>query len=78
MISTIFSSSSFPVPNVSTMIDVGLATPIAYESWISHLSASPAATIFFATYLAAYAAERSTLVQSLPEKAPPPCLAAPP
>ena len=32
MISTIFSSSSFPVPNVSTMIDVGLATPIAYES----------------------------------------------
>jgi len=25
-------------------IDVGCATPIAYESWISHLSAIPAAT----------------------------------
>lgn len=32
----------------------------------------PAATIFFAMWRAAYAAERSTLVGSLPEKAPPP------
>ena len=28
-ISTIFSSAILPVPNVSTMIDVGFATPIA-------------------------------------------------
>ena len=53
MISTNFSSLSFPVPNVSTITDVGCATPIAYDNWISHLSAKPAATIFFATYLAA-------------------------
>ena len=39
------------------------------------MSARPAATMFFATKRAAYAAERSTFVQSLPEKAPPPCLA---
>lgn len=49
MISTIFSSLNLPVPNVSTHIDVGCATPIAYESWISHLSAIPAATKFLAT-----------------------------
>ena len=36
------------------------------------------ATIFFARYLEAYAADLSTLVGSLPEKAPPPCGAAPP
>ena len=35
-------------------MDVGSATPMAYESCISHLSANPAATMFFATYLAAY------------------------
>ena len=46
---TIFSSLNLPVPNVSTHIDVGCATPIAYESWISHLSAIPAATKFLAT-----------------------------
>ena len=51
--STSFSSETFPVPNVSTNIDRGLATPIAYDNSISHLSASPAATIFLATYLAA-------------------------
>jgi len=34
-------------------IDRGLATPIAYANSISHFSASPAATIFLATYLAA-------------------------
>ena len=60
------------------MIDVGLATPIAYETCTKHLSAKPEATIFFATYLAAYAADRSTFVGSFPEKAPPPCGAAPP
>ena len=34
--------------------------------------------MFFATYRAAYAAERSTFDGSLPENAPPPCGAAPP
>ena len=34
--------------------------------------------MFFAKYLAAYAADLSTFVGSLPEKAPPPCGAAPP
>ena len=34
--------------------------------------------MFFATHLAAYAADLSTLVGSFPEKAPPPCLALPP
>jgi hypothetical protein len=34
--------------------------------------ARPAATIFFATYLAAYVALLSTFVGSFPEKAPPP------
>ena len=43
-----------------------------------HRSARSDATTFFAKYLAAYAAERSTFVGSLPEKAPPPCGAAPP
>ena len=47
------SSEILPVPKVSTRIDTGFATPIAYASCISHLSASPAATMFFATYLAA-------------------------
>ena len=66
------------MPKVLTLIEVGSATPIAYETCISHLSAKPAATIFFATYLPAYAADLSTLEGSLPEKAPPPCLAIPP
>ena len=34
--------------------------------------------MFFAKYRAAYAADLSTLVGSLPENAPPPCGAAPP
>ena len=37
-----------------------------------------AATMFFAMYLAAYAAERSTFVGSLPENAPPPWREYPP
>ena len=44
----------------------------------STLSATPAAHKFLATYLAAYAADLSTLDGSLPEKAPPPCLPTPP
>ena len=37
------------VPNVSTITDTGCATPMAYATCTSHLSASPAATTFFAT-----------------------------
>ena len=66
------------MPNVSTAIEVGCARPIAYDTCTSHRSASPAATRFLATYRAAYAAERSTLLGSLPLKAPPPCRAIPP
>ena len=43
------SSETFPVPNVSIEIDTGCATPIAYASCTSHLSARSAATMFFAT-----------------------------
>ena len=38
----------------------------------SSLTEKPAATRFLAIYRAMYAPERSTLVASLPEKAPPP------
>src|SRR5207249_9337498 len=67
-----------PVPNVSTAIEVGCARPIAYETWTSHRSARPAATRFLATWRAAYAADLSTLLGSLPLKAPPPWRATPP
>ena len=60
------------MPKVSISIDTGSATPIAYASCISHFLANPAATIFLATYLAAYAADLSTFVGSFPEKHPPP------
>ena len=50
--------------------------PYAISS--SNRSARPAATTFLATQRAAYAAERSTFVGSLPEKAPPPWRAMPP
>ena len=66
------------VPNVSTSSDSGRAIPIAYATWTSARSASPAATMFLATYRAPYAADLSTLDGSLPESAPPPCLADPP
>ena len=68
-----FSSLTTQVPKVSTMIETGLATPIAYEIWIWHFRANPPATIFFATYRRAYAALLSTLEGSFPENAPPPC-----
>src|SRR5271157_5921810 len=74
----IFSSSIFPVLNVSTRTLTGRATPIAYATCTSHRSANPAVTTFFATQRAAYEAERSTFVGSLPEKAPPPWRAMPP
>ena len=51
--STNSASVTLPVPKVSIAIDTGSATPIAYASWTSHCSANSAATIFFATYLAA-------------------------
>jgi hypothetical protein len=50
--SIIFEISTFSVQNPSTKTDTGCATQIAYESCISHLSHSPAATIFLAKYLA--------------------------
>ena len=59
-------------------IDNGFETPIAYANCIKHFVEAPDETIFFARYLAAYAADLSTFVGSLPEKAPPPCGAAPP
>ena len=41
--------TSCSVPNVCTAIETGRATPIAYATFTSHRSASPAATTFFAT-----------------------------
>ena len=72
------SSDIFEVPCVSTYIDKGSATPIAYANCKVHFSAIPDATIFLAMYLEIYAADLSTLVGSLPENAPPPWGAAPP
>ena len=66
------------MPNVSTITDTGRATPIAYATCTSQRFAMPAATMFFATWRTAYAAERSTLVGSLPLNAPPPWRAIPP
>ena len=50
-ISPISSSDFLPVPKVSTITETGFATPMAYASSTSHLSARPDATIFFATHL---------------------------
>src|SRR5207247_9562474 len=72
------SVDTFSVFFVSIKMDTGSVTPIAYANWISHLSARPAATMFFAMYRAMYDAERSTLLGSLPENAPPPWLPTPP
>ena len=41
------------VPKLSTMIDTGSFTPIAYASCTSQRAASPADTMFFATQRAA-------------------------
>ena len=43
------SSGILPLPNVSMDTDMGLSIAMAYETWISILSAMPAATMFFAT-----------------------------
>merc|ERR1719230_528581 len=65
-------------PYVSTKRESGLATPIAYESCTSARLHNPDLTIDLAIQRHAYAAERSTFVGSLPEKAPPPCAPQPP
>ena len=57
---------------MSTKIESGSATPMAYESWTSARRASLAWTKDLAIQRARYAADRSTLEKSLPEKAPPP------
>ena len=75
--SRIASGSACSVPNVSRFIDVGCAVPIAYATWSCARSARPAATTFLVAYRAMYAADRSTLVGSLPLNAPP-CGAMPP
>ena len=41
-------SSTCDVPKVSTKIDTGSATPIAYASWTCARSARSAATMFLA------------------------------
>merc|ERR1719275_13998 len=66
------------VPYVSTKRERGFATPMAYDNWTKQRLQRPASTRDLATQRAAYAAERSTLVGSLPEKAPPPCAPQPP
>merc|ERR1711998_617665 len=57
---------------------MGLATPMAYESWTRARLHRPLLTTDLAICLQMYAADRSTLVGSLPEKAPPPCAPQPP
>ena len=75
---SIRSTGTVSVPKHSTNRLTGWAFPIAYATWASHRSASPAATTFLATQRIAYAADRSTFDGSLPENAPPPCRAYPP
>lgn len=59
-------------PYVSTKTERGRGSPMAYESWTRTRLQMPASTRDLATQRAAYAADLSTLEQSLPEKAPPP------
>lgn len=55
-----------------------LSSVIKVITWTMQRRQRPALTRDLATHRAAYAAERSTLVKSLPEKAPPPCAPQPP
>ncbi len=71
--SAIASSGHAAVPNVFTSTQTGSARPITYAISTRHRLAIPAATTFFASHLAAYVPDRSTLDRSLPENAPPPC-----
>lgn len=59
-------------------MEIGSATPIAYDTWTKQRRQIFALTNDLATQRAAYAAERSTFVKSLPENAPPPCAPQPP
>jgi hypothetical protein len=78
MISTSSSDVFSEVPYVSTKMESGSATPMAYESWTSARRASLALTKDLAIHRATYAADLSTLEKSFPEKAPPPCAPQPP
>ena len=64
---SIFSSATRSVPKVSTWIEKGSACPMAGELDLD-LARIPEATMFLAAQRAPYAAERSTLVASLPER----------
>merc|ERR1712050_612539 len=66
------------VPYVSTNSESGLATPMADDNCTSARLHKPLLTTDFAICRQIYAAERSTFVGSLPEKAPPPCAPHPP
>merc|ERR1712056_49330 len=66
------------VPYVSTNSESGLATPMAYDNCTSARLQRPLLTTDFAICLQMYAADLSTFVGSLPEKAPPPCAPQPP
>lgn len=60
------------------MIEIGSATPIAYDTWTKQRRQILALTNDLATQRAAYAADRSTFVKSFPENAPPPWAPQPP
>merc|ERR1712139_477031 len=60
------------VPYVSTNSERGFATPIAYDNCTKARLHKPLFTTDLAICRHMYAADRSTLVGSLPEKAPPP------
>ena len=60
-----FSSAISPVPNVSTITDIGCATPIAYATCASHRFAIPAATMLFAICRTAYAGRAVDLCRVL-------------
>jgi hypothetical protein len=66
------------VPYENTAMDSGCAIPIEYDICTRQRLHRPALTSDLATQRAAYAAERSTLEKSLPEKAPPPWAPQPP
>jgi len=69
---------SFAVPYVSTYTDSGSFNPIDYDICTRALLHNFACTKDFATHLAAYAADLSTLLGSFPLNAPPPWAPQPP
>ena len=66
----VFNPSGFGLACAATVLIITGSTDITW--------AKPLATTCFAAHLDAYAADRSTLLGSLPLKAPPPCLPIPP